>query len=1465
MKLTKKLLAILLAVAMLAGMVAVGATAEGDLIQLDPNVPTLTMDDCQDINAETNPYTVRLGFKVYEVDTASGEYTLIADKDSANDIYDVNVKAGSVIRVEIWAQTNFHTLGMQLTPAYTNKWLLPTKMSDYTTFSMKAANLAGKISGDEGFPTVEYFDDTYGAGDGTFEAPIYSNEALTPSKQQTNHHQYNGIKGILPATWKGTGTAANNYYSKTAVDQFGNTIADTDGNFIYNLYQFGNGNNPSGDEAWTGYATVLNVYQPICAFNLTVDASAKDGEQANLFFPIETYYNVASPMTWVQAVDYDAVIASEGANWDPSMPQVVSSGLATYKNKVTYSDGTQADKNWIVTNAVITVGDAGSTEPDTEPSTEETTVTLNYDGINEAIAAVPADLSSYTDETANAVTEALAAANTAKASATTQKELDDAAAALNIAVSKLAYKGADYGVVETAKGKVPADLTLYKNGDAVTAAVNAVVYGLDVTKQAEVNAMAKAIEDAVAALEYKDADYSAVETAKGKVPADLSVYKNGDAVTAAVNAVVYGLDITKQAEVNAMAKAIEDAVAALEYNDADYSAVETAKGKVPADLTLYKNGDAVTAAVNAVVYGLDVTKQAEVNAMAKAIEDAVEALEYKDADYSAVETAKGKVPADLSIYKNGDAVTEAVNAVVYGLDITKQAEVNAMAKAIEDAVAALEMKTLDYTAWDNAVAKVPADLSVYTPDSVAAFAAAKAAAESAKDAAVAALDQAALDVAAADLEEAVALLKAQADKGALADAIAAAKAKNEADYTPDSWAAAKLADAIAAAELVNNDANASDDEVAAALQGLATATAALKEKAVKDDLLTAINTLPQVAEEDAVPATWDAYEAALAAAQDVYDDANATQEAVDAAETELLLAIAGVQEKETVYCDYEDLDLAINAFEDLDADKYTPNSYNAVAALYEAATKVARGLEYSDENQQMIDDAADALSNAIKTDLVERANKDALKAAIDTVVDTANCTSASIANYEAALADANEVYADANATQAAVDAAKDALVAAQNLQKLPKVDYSDLIAAMDQFEDLTEADWTAKTWAVAKDAYDAAADILAEDLYDDEDYVNGQRVDDATDALNTAIRRLVAAVKKDALKAEIDKASSIVEDLATDATWAEYANALANAEEVYADEEATQEDVDDAAAELAAANAALALRDKVDCSALDDALALVPAEDASAYTPASWAAYAKALEAAQAVDHELIDNKAGTNQKLVDDAAAALVAAYNALKINAANITEVAFDNDDYFTPGTLEYAFKVNGAASKIQVLSPDGGTMTFDRRSSRVTIVSYDANGNVVEYPDVDPAYEIWTINLVLAAGDYQVRAKYDYTWDTEYFDFEVAYDKYEESATFTVSAGDVADVTEITVAKGTVLTFKAVTDANATKVRFVFADGGTSTYSKGYAVDNGDGTLTWTITRTFAKSQNINLSVKTPAGWSAEYQGNVVVTIG
>ncbi len=89
------------------------------------------------------------------------------------------------------------------------------------------------------------------------------------------------------------------------------------------------------------------------------------------------------------------------------------------------------------------------------------------------------------------------------------------------------------------------------------------------------------------AMTYFPADYTKVDAAIAKANAlNKDDYKDFSGVEVAVNAVVRDKNITEQSEVDAMAKAIEDAIAALQYKDADYIKIE-----VPFKLTVKKTGE----------------------------------------------------------------------------------------------------------------------------------------------------------------------------------------------------------------------------------------------------------------------------------------------------------------------------------------------------------------------------------------------------------------------------------------------------------------------------------------------------------------------------------------------------------------------------------------------------------------------------------------------------------------------------------------------------------------------------------------------------------------------------------------------------------------------------------------------------------------------------------------------------------
>lgn len=169
--------------------------------------------------------------------------------------------------------------------------------------------------------------------------------------------------------------------------------------------------------------------------------------------------------------------------------------------------------------------------------------------------------------------------------------------------------------------------------DAALAAVDLDAEGLT---PEQIDGWKNDIDAAIAALEYRPADYGAVELAKTRAEnVNRTVYTSESlaAVDEAVSAVVYGLDITGQETVDSYARAIDEALGALKLLPADYSGVEAAITEYdeldrepwsPASLAVLDQR------VRAVEYGLDITKQEKVDAYADGIRNAVKELKYDE-------------------------------------------------------------------------------------------------------------------------------------------------------------------------------------------------------------------------------------------------------------------------------------------------------------------------------------------------------------------------------------------------------------------------------------------------------------------------------------------------------------------------------------------------------------------------------------------------------------------------------------------------------------------------------------------------------------------------------------------------------------------------------------------------------------------------------------------------------------------
>lgn len=150
------------------------------------------------------------------------------------------------------------------------------------------------------------------------------------------------------------------------------------------------------------------------------------------------------------------------------------------------------------------------------------------------------------------------------------KSSNEATAIFDSVIAKLlsmTYAGADYTDVDAAiKRANSLNKDNYKDFSKVEDAINAVNRDKDITEQEVVNGYAKAINEAIDHLEYKAADYTKVTEAIEKAnKLNKDNYEDFTKVTAAINAVAPGKNITQQDEVDAMAKAINDAIDALVF------------------------------------------------------------------------------------------------------------------------------------------------------------------------------------------------------------------------------------------------------------------------------------------------------------------------------------------------------------------------------------------------------------------------------------------------------------------------------------------------------------------------------------------------------------------------------------------------------------------------------------------------------------------------------------------------------------------------------------------------------------------------------------------------------------------------------------------------------------------------------------------------------------------------------------
>lgn len=321
-----------------------------------------------------------------------------------------------------------------------------------------------------------------------------------------------------------------------------------------------------------------------------------------------------------------------------------------------------------------------------------------------------------------------------------QKDVNARAMALMNEIRSLKVLPANYeafnAAVANAKAKLEASdiqnytaISVKALNDAYLASAS-IETGKDITYQATIDAATKAINDAIAGLTLKGADYKALDAAIADAQAQLGRMDIGDYTDDSVSALRSALEtaqsvsreltVKQQQVITDAASALLAATRGLTLKGADYTALDKAISDREAEVAAAKEAGIYTdASISRVETAIAAAKAIDRTYTIKEqtkVDDALAALtavklEKKPADYSKLNAAIEA--AQKTLNSAGDEYTEsskaalsnaikAAQAVVAAkYDITQQEKVNEAVTALESVK--LVLKDADYSALNDAI------------------------------------------------------------------------------------------------------------------------------------------------------------------------------------------------------------------------------------------------------------------------------------------------------------------------------------------------------------------------------------------------------------------------------------------------------------------------------------------------------------------------------------------------------------------------------------------------------------------------------------------------------------------------------------------------------------------------------------------------------------------------------------------
>lgn len=670
------------------------------------------------------------------------------------------------------------------------------------------------------------------------------------------------------------------------------------------------------------------------------------------------------------------------------------------------------------------------------------------------------------------------------------------------------------------------------------------------------------LNKAIKGLTYMNVDkaqlQTLIETARGKAEEDYTTESWNVFAEALANAEneLNSENSTPETVKDAQEK-LDAAIKGLKAKKVDKSQLEAlikeAEGKKEADYTPESWTTFATELQKAKEVNSDKNaKQKTVDQTCESLRAAIDGLATKTVDKSQLEAliqeAEGKTETDYTAKSWAKLVTalEAARSEFRNENATQES-VNNACGSLRTAIDGLTVKadkTQLKTLIDEASNKNKAE---YTSASWKVLEAALKNAQSVYDTEDAA--QKSVQDACDSLRTAIDGLKVKVDKSELQALITKAKDKKEADYTADSWKV--FAGALANAENELKSEKSTPETVKAAQYTLSDAIKGLtaKKQVDKSELQKLIAEATGKEEAGYTPESWAKFTTALGTANEVNGNKDATQETVDQACVNLRAGIDGL----TAKADKTQLQALIDEAGNKNKDEYTEESW----ASFETALNEAKSV-FANENasQDVVDKACESLSKAIEE---LKFNKSQLKVVIDQVENknSEDYTEESWETFANALAEARSVFEDENATPESVDQAYRKLNEAINGLTV-KVNKPELKELIDKVQDKKSEDYTDASWDAFETALEEAKAVLEDEA------ATSEQISQAYRKLDEAIKGLAVKADKSELTTVIASCVTLNESDYTPESWKQFKEALDYADEVSANPNVSQDEVDEA-------------------------------------------------------------------------------------------------------------------------------------------------------------------------------------------------------------------------------------------------------------------------------------------------------------